>query len=124
MQFWFLMLGALLALVGAAFHGIVGQQKYMTNIYASDLPSLSKSLSLVSWHVFTIFLVITAFTLIYVAYVPNLKNLLIPIVIINFLGACLFVFLGFRKHKVLLSMPGGYLMGGTAFLGLLGINDF
>ena len=87
-------------------------------------PYIRNTALLIILTIFTIFLVITAFTLIYVAYVPNLKNLLIPIVIINFLGACLFVFLGFRKHKVLLSMPGGYLMGGTAFLGLLGINDF
>lgn len=113
--------GALLALVGSLFHGIIGHIKYIGNINTSDLPDLSKSLSLVSWHVFTIFLIISSMTLIYVALNPNLYIALYPIIAINFFGAFLFIILGFSKHKILLKMPGAYLMGGTAIFALLGI---
>jgi len=116
-----LIFGALSALVGALFHGIVGHIKYIGNINTSDLPDLSKSLSLVSWHVFTIFLIISSMTLIYVALNPNLYIALYPIIAINFFGAFLFIILGFSKHKILLKMPGAYLMGGTAIFALLGI---
>ena len=68
---WFLILGAIISLVGMFFHGLAGQTKYMGNIYKSEMESLTKSLSLVSWHVFTIFLFISAITLFYTAYNPN-----------------------------------------------------
>jgi len=32
------------------FHGVAGQTKYMDNIYKSEMEPLTKSLSLVSWH--------------------------------------------------------------------------
>ena len=38
------------------FHGIAGHLKYIGAINDSSLEPLTKSLSLVSWHVFTIFL--------------------------------------------------------------------
>ena len=44
--FW--LLGALIALVGAVCHGWIGGRIYMRNISASDLQSLTQSLSLVS----------------------------------------------------------------------------
>ena len=113
--------GALLALVGGLFHGIIGHKKYIGNVNSSDLPDLSKSLSLVSWHVFTIFLIISSMTLIYVALNPNLYIALYPIIATNGFGAFLFIILGFSKHKILLKMPGAYLMGGTAIFALLGI---
>ena len=78
--------GALLALVGALFHGIIGHIKYIGNVNSSDLPDLSKSLSLVSWHVFTIFLIISSMTLIYVALNPNLYIALYPIITTNLFG--------------------------------------
>ena len=64
---WFLILGAIISLVGMFFHGVVGQSKYMGNIYKSEMEPLTKSLSLVSWHVFTIFLFFRALTLFYTA---------------------------------------------------------
>ena len=113
--------GALFALVGASFHGIIGHIKYIDNINSSDLSDLSKSLSLVSWHVFTIFLITSSMTLIYVALNPNLYIALYPIIATNLFGAFLFIILGLNKHKILLKMPGAYLMGGTAIFALLGI---
>jgi len=55
-NFWFLMMGAGLSLVSALLHGVLGGQLYMENINSSAMEPLTKSLSLVSWHVFAIFL--------------------------------------------------------------------
>tara|TARA_B100001175_G_C19245716_1_gene512187 strand:- start:284 stop:649 length:366 start_codon:yes stop_codon:yes gene_type:complete len=117
----FLIAGGFISLVGMLFHGLVGQKKYMGNIYASDMEPLTKSLSLVSWHVFTVFLFISALTLFYIAYNPNLAIAAYPIIGVNLLGSLLFIFLGLGKHKVLLKMPGAYLMGSTALLVWLGL---
>tara|TARA_B100001559_G_scaffold74364_1_gene61205 strand:- start:462 stop:824 length:363 start_codon:yes stop_codon:yes gene_type:complete len=118
---WYLISGAIISLVGMLFHGVVGQKIYMGNIYKSEMEELTKSLSLVSWHVFTIFLFISALTLLYIAYNPELAMASYPIIGVNLLGSLLFIFLGLGKHKVLLKMPGAYLMGTTALLAFLGI---
>lgn len=118
---WFLILGAIISLVGMFFHGVVGQSKYMGNIYKSEMEPLTKSLSLVSWHVFTIFLFISALTLFYTAYNPNLAMAVYPIIGVNLLGSLLFIFLGLGNHKALLKMPGAYLMGATALFSWLSI---
>ena len=114
MEFWYLIIGSTLSLFGALFHGIVGHKKYIGNINLSNLPDVTKSLSLVSWHVFTIFLIFAAFF-------SNNYFILYPIIGINLAGLALFLFLGAGKHRVLLKLPGAYLMGGTAFFALLGI---
>ena len=121
MEFWFLICGASLSFIGSIFHGVVGQKKYMGNIYASDLPDLSKSLSLVSWHVFTIFLVMSSLTLIGVAFYENFHIATYPIIGINLFGTFLFILLGLGRHKILLTLPGAYLMGGTAFFAWMGL---
>ena len=121
MNFWFLIFGATIALVGMVFHGFVGQKKYMGNINQGELENLTKSLSLVSWHMFTIFLFVSAISLIFVAFFPVYKIAVYPLILANFLGALLFVLLGIGKHKVLLVLPGAYLMSFTALFGLLGV---
>ena len=121
MEFWFLVLGASLSLFGALFHGIVGHKKYIENVSSSNLPDLSKSLSLVSWHVFTIFLIFSSLSLAFVAFSPNAYFILYPIIGINLTGTALFLFLGVGKHGGLLKLPGAYLMGGSAVFALLGI---
>ena len=121
MNFWFLIFGATIALVGMVFHGFVGQKKYMGNINQGKLENLTKSLSLVSWHMFTIFLFVSAISLIFVAFFPVYKIAVYPLILANFLGALLFVLLGIGKHKVLLFLPGAYLMSLTALFGLLGV---
>ena len=122
MDYWFLISGAILSIIGTLFHGIAGQSRFMANVYTSDMPSLTKSLSLVNWHVFTIYLLISGLTLIYVAYYPSFYIATYPIIAVNVLGATLFIFLGLGNHKALLTMPGAYLMGGTALLSWLGIS--
>jgi len=120
-EFWYLVLGAFLSLLGALFHGIVGHKKYIGNVNSSNLPDVSKSLSLVSWHVFTIFLIFSSFSLAFVAFSPNAFFILYPIIGINLTGTALFLWLGAGKHGDLLKLPGAYLMGGTAVFAILGI---
>ena len=63
---------ALIALAGALFHGVVGGKIYMGHIKASELMPLTQSLSLVSWQMFTVFLVVSGATLLCVAMKPDL----------------------------------------------------
>lgn len=121
MEYWFLITGAIISFAGMLVHGITGQIKYMGNINKADMEPLTKSLSLVTWHVFTIFLFISAFTLTYIAYNPKFAIAAYPVIGVNLLGAVLFILLGLGKHRILLRMPGAYLMVSTAILAWLGI---
>ena len=122
MNEWFLIGGAVLSLVGMIFHGVVGGRVYMGNVNDSNMEALTKSLSLISWHVFTIFLLVSALTLVYAAYDLNFTGAVLPIIGVNILGAGLFIALGLGSHSVLLKLPGAYLMGGTALLAWLGVQ--
>jgi hypothetical protein len=122
MDYWFLMLGSVLSLAGMVFHGFIGGKIYMGNVNKSDLEPLTKSLSLISWHIFTIFLFVSAVTLSYSAYNPGFVVAVYPVIVVNLLGAVLFLLLGLGKHRILLLMPGVYLMGATALLGWFGIS--
>ena len=115
------MAAAFISLVGMVFHGFVGGKIYISKVNDSDMEALPKSLSIVSWHVFTIFLFVSASTLIYIAYNPEFALAAYPVIGINLLGSLLFVFLGLGRHKALLRMPGAFLMGSTALLAWLGI---
>ena len=122
MEYWFLIIAGLISFIGMLFHGIAGHLKYIGTINDSALEPLTKSLSLVSWHVFTIFLFVGSAVLIYVAYNPATSLALYPVIVVNLLGALLFVLLGLGKHRALLKMPGAYLMGFTAFFAYMGIS--
>ena len=113
---------AVVALAGALFHGYVGGKIYMGHINASDLMPLTQSLSLVSWHMFTVFLLVSGATLICVGMKPDLALLSYPILLANALGAALFLLLGVMGHGRLLRLPGLYLMSMTALLGWLGVS--
>ena len=112
----------IIALAGALFHGVVGGKIYMGHIKASQLLPLTQSLSLVSWQMFTVFLVVSGATLICVAMKPDLASLAYPVLVGNALGAALLSLLGVMGHARLLKLPGMYLMGLTALLGWLGID--
>ena len=111
----------IIALAGALFHGVVGGKIYMGHIKDSELLPLTQSLSLVSWQMFTVFLVVSGATLICVAMKPDLASIAYPVLVGNALGAALFSLLGVMGHARLLKLPGMYLMGLTALLGWLGI---
>ena len=121
MDYWFLMAAAAISLVGMEFLGFIGGKIYISNVNDSDMEALTKSLSIVSWHVFTIFLFVSASSLIYIAYNPEFAIAAYPIIGINFLGSLLFVYLGLGRHRALLRMPGAFLTGTTALLAWLGI---
>ena len=121
MDYWLLMVAAFLSLAGMLFHGLIGGKIYIGNVNDSDMETLTKSLSIVSWHVFTIFLFISALTLICIAYNSEFAIAAYPVIGINLLGSLLFIFLGLGRHRALLRMPGAFLMGITALLAWLGI---
>ena len=121
MEFGLLMGAALLSLVGALFHGVAGHRLYMDNINGSNLEPLAKTLSLVSWHTFTIMLLVGSGTLVCVEYNPAMKLMAYPIILVNAGGALMFAGLGLGGHGQLMRLPGMYLMGGTAILAWLGI---
>lgn len=122
MGFFLLMLAAIFSLFGAFFHGVIGGRLYLANINHSSLDALGKSLSLVSWHMFTIFLFIASIAFALLAFNLISPVAVYPLIVINALGALMFLFLAFGKHKHLLKMPGAYLMGTTAVCGYLGIT--
>ena len=121
MGFSLLTAAALVALAGALFHGVVGGKIYMGHIKASELMPLTQSLSLVSWQMFTVFLMVSSATLLYVAMKPDFALVAYPVLVGNALGAALFLLLGVMGHARLLKLPGMYLMGLTALMGWLGI---
>ena len=119
MNNWFLISGAILSLLGMVFHGFIGGKIYGTNINKSNLEPLGKTLSMFSWQFHTIFLFITACTLIYIAINPKFAIAAYPIIGINILGAIYFLILGIGNREFL-KMPGAALMGAIALLALLG----
>ena len=121
MQFTLLMVAAAIAMLGAIFHGYVGGRLYMKNIRESQLASLTQLLSLVSWQMFTVLLLVSAITFIVVAWQPHLALMAVPLMGANALGACLFLVLSLMGHSALIKLPGLYLMGLTALLSWLGI---
>ena len=121
MQFTLLMVAAAIAMAGAIFHGYVGGRIYMKNIRESQLASLTQSLSLVSWQMFTVLLLVSAITLMVVAWKPHLALMAAPVIWANALGALLFFVLSLMGHSALIKLPGLYLMGLTALLSGLGI---
>ena len=114
------MAAAALSLFGAFFHGVVGGRMYMNNINNTDLERLGKSLSLVSWHIFTIFLLVGAVSFFLVGFSLLSPIALYPLIAINALGALLFILLAVGSHKELRKMPGAVLMTATAVCGYLG----
>ena len=121
MQFTLLMVAAAIAMAGAIFHGYVGGRIYMKNIRESQLASLTQSLSLVSWQMFTVLLLVSAITLMVVAWKPHLALMAAPVIWANALGALLFFVFSLMGHSALIKLPGLYLMGLTALLSGLGI---
>ena len=77
---------AFIALGGATFHGYFGSKIYMDNVRGSNLLPRTQSLSLVSWQMFTGFLLVSGSTLLMVAVVPELALMSNPILLGNGMG--------------------------------------
>ena len=122
MNFTLLTVAAAIALVGAIFHGYVGARIYMKNIRESQAAPLTQSLSLVSWQMFTVLLLVSAITFLVVAWQPHLALMAVPLVWANALGALLFLVLSLMGHSALTKLPGMYLMSSTAVCAWLGLS--
>ena len=121
MAFWYLNAAALITSLGAVFHGYIGGKVYLSKIYRSDLETRTRSLSVVAWQMFTIWLAVGAATFICIGLDPSLALMGYPIIAANAIGALFFLYLGVTGHAHLLKLPGAYLMGLTALLGYLGV---
>jgi len=54
----------------------------MENVDRSDLEPLKKSLSLISWHIFTVFFFVSAVTLSYLAYNAGFVIAVYPVIVV------------------------------------------
>ena len=121
MAFWLFIAAAAVAFLGAFFHGVYGRRLYLGEIRKAGLPETTVTLSTVSWDMFTIMLVVSGATLAYAAFIPGAALTVQPVLAMNALGAALFIGLGLSGHKLLIRLPGAYLMGATAMLGFLAL---
>ena len=121
MSYWFSVSASFISLGSAIFHGLVGARIYPDHISRSDRDTLTKSLSLVSWHVFTIFLLVSAVRFAWLAYYPRSESAAYPLIGVNFRGATLFFFLGFGNHKNPMRLLGACLMSITGLLALFAV---
>ncbi len=116
MSFYLFLAAAALSFFGAAFHGILGRKIYMGNIRAADLPPLTVSLSAVSWDMFSVWLVVGGLTLLCVAFNDEAIWMAYPIMLLNMVGAAVFLLLMVAGHKELVRLPGAYLLAATGGL--------
>ena len=100
----------------------LGGRIYLGHINGSDLEDLTKSLSLVSWQVFTIWLAVSAGVLVCISLDARLGVMAYPVILVNALCALLFVYLGLTGHRQLLKLSGAYLTIATAGLAYLGVG--
>ena len=121
MAFWCLNTAALIAAVGAAIHGYVGGRIYLGGVSNSDLDGLAKSLIILLWQAFTVWLVFSAGVLVCVSLEASLRLMAYPIIAVNALYALLFVYFGFAGHVQLLKLPGAYVTGAIAGMAYLGV---
>ena len=122
MTFWYLNVAAFIAAMGAVIHGYVYGRIYLGHINGSDLEGLTKSLSLIAWQGFTIWLAVSAGVLVCVSLDASLGFMAYPIIAVNVLCALLFVYLGLTGHGQLLKLPGAYVTGAIAGLAYLGVG--
>ena len=101
---------------------LVSQCSGVHRINGSDLEGLTKSLSLIAWQGFTIWLAVSAGVLVCVSLDASLGFMAYPIIAVNVLCALLFVYLGLTGHGQLLKLPGAYVTGAIAGLAYLGVG--
>ena len=117
MTYWLWMGASGLAAAAMAFHDIWGRRIYLGNINAAEMETLTKSLSAVAWDVFSVQLLVSSLTLFYVANNPDATLVAVPIIVMSFLGAGVFIGLYAMGHKNLRALPGAYLLLAIGGLG-------
>jgi energy-converting hydrogenase Eha subunit E len=116
MSFYLFWAAAVVCLVSVYVHGVWGRKMHSDAINASEMPTLTSSVAMVAWDVFTVMLAVSGATLIFVAYNERLSVMAYPIMLMHLGGAVVFVVLAARGHKELMGLPGCYLMGATGLL--------
>ena len=106
MAFWYLNIAAFIAALGAVFHGYVGGRIYLGHIYGSELEDLTKSLSVGSLQVFTIWHGVSAGVLGCGSIDASVWLIGYPIIAVHALCALLVVYLAVKGHGQRLTLPG------------------
>ena len=118
MSYYLFMTAAAICFLSVGVHGIWGRRIYLRLIAQTNLPAREKSISAVSWDVFSIMLLVSGLSLVYVALNPQDSAMAYPIIAIHLMGAGVFFTLMARGHKELAALPGAYLMGSIGLLAL------
>lgn len=121
MSFYLFWVAAVVCLVSVYIHGVWGRAMHATAIKASDLPELTASVAMAAWDVFTVMLLVSGLSLLYVAYNPDAVWMAYPIMAMHLGGAGVFGVLIISGHGVLLRLPGAYLMGSTGLVTALAL---
>lgn len=121
MSYYLFMMAAAICFLSVGVHGIWGRRIYLGLIAKTNLPAREKSISAVSWDVFSIMLLVSGLSLVFVALNPQAIWMAYPIIAIHLMGAGVFFSLMARGHKELAALPGAYLMGSIGLLTLFAV---
>ncbi|MDC0131723.1 hypothetical protein OAI46_07415 [Alphaproteobacteria bacterium] len=121
MSFYLFLSGSVVCFFSAAVHGIWGRKIYLGLIAETNLPAREKSISAVSWDVFTVMLLTSGACLLFVAFNRQAIWMAYPIMIIHFMGAGVFFLSIAKGNKELIALPGAYLMSAIGLLTLFAL---
>ena len=121
MSFYLFWAAAIICFFSVYVHGVWGRRLHSDAIGASDLPSLTSSVAMVAWDVFTVMLAVSGLTLLCAAYNDEAVWMVYPIMLMHLGGAGVFVLLMAMGYKELVRLPGAYLMGSIGVLILLAL---
>lgn len=110
MSYYLFMTAAAICFLSVAVHGIWGRRIYLGLIADTNLPAREKSISAVSWDVFSVMLLVSGLSLVFVALNPQAIWIAYPIVAMHLMGAGVFIRLMMKGHKELAALPGAYLL--------------
>jgi hypothetical protein len=92
MSYYLFMTAAAICFLSVGVHGIWGRRIYLRLIAQTNLPAREKSISAVSWDVFSIMLLVSGLSLVYVALNPQDIAMAYPIIVIHLMGAGRFLY--------------------------------
>ena len=110
MSYYLFMTAAAICFLSVAVHGIWGRRIYLGLIADTNLPAREKSISAVSWDVFSVMLLVSGLSLVFVALNPQAIWMAYPIVAMHLMGAAVLIRLMMKGHKELAALPGAYLL--------------
>jgi hypothetical protein len=121
MSFYLFLIAAAICFLSAGVHGIWGRGIYLGFIEQTNLPTREKTISAVTWDIFTIMLLVSGGSLGFVAFNTHAIWMAYPIMLINLMGAGVFFAMIATGRKELIALPGAYLMTSIGVLTLFAI---